>query len=107
MLEEINKVIQELNQRKANMETVKRQERILSRMLDSQRSLQEQDYGPKRKAIAGREVVRRSPAQIVEKASISAARLRERLLGLTDEGYSPEFQEWIQQYFERLAKEDQ
>jgi hypothetical protein len=107
LLEEINKVIQELNQKKANAETVKRQERILSRMLDSQRSLQEQDYGPKRKAIAGREVVRGSPAQIMEKTSISAARLRERLLGLADEGYAPEFQEWIQQYYKRLAKEDQ
>jgi hypothetical protein len=105
MEEEMEKAAQEMLQRRADNGTLQRQERIITRMLDSQRALREQDEGPRRRAKTGRnDVVRNSPLPAGIR-SAGSERLRQRLLELSGDGYAPEYRAWIQRYFERLARE--
>ena len=103
--EEMEEVARELLQQKADSGTLQRQERILSRMLDSQRALHEQDEGQKRRARTGRDETRKRPPMPIENKSADTERLKQRLLDLSIDGYTPEYRDWIQRYFERLEKE--
>jgi len=107
MAEDMEKVAQELLKQKADTGTIQRQEHILSRMLDSQRALKQQDEGSKqRKAKTGKEAEWNSPPRITKKKSADAERLQQRLFELSNEGFSAEYQGWIRKYYERLAKEN-
>jgi hypothetical protein len=107
MAEDMEKVAQELLKQKADTGTIQRQEHILSRMLDSQRALKQQDEGSKqRKAKTGKEAEWKSPPRITKKKSADAERLQQRLFELSNEGFSVEYRGWIRKYYERLAKEN-
>jgi hypothetical protein len=105
LAKEMEKTIQELKQGSTRRETIDRQEHILSRLLDSQRSLREQDYGQKRKAKTGQNVARRSPNPFSGKTSPNEDRLRKSMLEASEDGYTPDFQVWIRDYFERMILE--
>jgi hypothetical protein len=107
MVEEMEKTAQELLQRKADAGTLHRQEHILSRMLDSQRALKEQDEGSRRKAKTGKDAERNSPPRFSGKKSVEAERLQQRIFELSIEGFSDEYHGWIRKYYERLAKENE
>jgi hypothetical protein len=105
MTEEMEKVAQELLQQRADAGTLQRQERILSRMLDFQRAMHEQDEGPERRAKTGKDEIRKYPPLLIENKSADNGRLKQRLLDLSVDGYTSEYRQWIQRYFERLEKE--
>jgi hypothetical protein len=104
--EDMEKVAEELLRQMADTETIQRQKHILSRMLDSQRALKQQDEGSRRKAITGKDEKRISPPKILSEKSAEAEWLQQRLLDLSNEGFSNEYQEWIRKYYERLAREN-
>jgi len=107
MAEDMEKVARDLLKEKADTGTIQRQEHILSRMLDFQRALKQQDEGSKqRKAKTGKDTERKSPLRITGKKSAEAERLQQRLFELSNEGFSAEYQGWIRKYYERLAKEN-
>jgi hypothetical protein len=103
--EDMEKVAQELLRQKVDNRTIQKQEHILSRMLDSQRALKQQDEGSRRKASTGKDTERKSPPRISGKKSSESERLQQRLFELSNEGFSDEYQGWIRKYYERLAKE--
>jgi hypothetical protein len=105
MADEMEKAARELLQQRADAGTLQRMERMITRMLDSQKALREQDEGSRRKAKTGRDDIRGNPPLPMEIRSAGAEKLRKRLLELSAGGYAPEYREWIQRYFERLARE--
>lgn len=111
MLGDLNKIAQEMRevqtdlaQGNVNPETIKKQERILSRMLDSQRSARERDFEKKRKAESGTNVARKSPGEIDLNSQEGRNRLRQDLQKAMDEGYAKDYQELIKKYYEALEK---
>jgi hypothetical protein len=102
--EEMNEVIENLEQNKLNSETMKKQERILSRLLDASKSMHEHDYEKKRKAETGTHMTRRSPSDIDPNSLEGKSQLREELLKALEQGYSKDYQELIRKYFEELEK---
>ena len=102
--EEMNEVIENLEQNKLNSETMKKQERILSRLLDASKSMHEHDYEKKRKAETGTHMTRRSPSDIDPNSLEGKSQLREELLKALEQGYSKDYQELIRKYFEKLEK---
>jgi hypothetical protein len=102
--EEMREVQTDLAQGTVNPETMKKQERILSRMLDSQRSARERDYENRRTAESGTNVVRPSPAAIDLSTREGKDRLRRDLLRALEEGYTRDYEELIKKYFEALEQ---
>jgi hypothetical protein len=114
MLGDLNKVAQEMRevqtdlaQGNVNPETLRKQERILSRLLDSQRSARERDFEKRRKAESGKEYTRRSPADLDPGTQEGRNRLRQDLLKALEEGYSRDYEELIKKYFEALENTHQ
>jgi hypothetical protein len=89
-----------------NPETIRQQERILSRLLDAARSTKERDFEKKRKAQTGTQVARRSPGELDPATLEGRNRLRDDLLKAIEQGYSKDYLELIRKYFEQLQKVD-
>ncbi len=102
--QEMREVQTDLAQGNVNPETLKKQERILSRLLDSQRSARERDFEKKRKAESGTNVARKSPGDIDLHSQEGRSRLRQDLQKAIDEGYAKDYQELIKKYYEALEK---
>ena len=80
--------------------TLKLQERILSRLLDAQRSVRTQRISKQRQSRSGRDIVRRSPSEIP--TDELEEMMRQDILRAMKEGYAPDYQRLIRDYFKAL-----
>jgi hypothetical protein len=84
-----------------------KQERILSRLLDAQRSVHNRDYSKKRQAETAKEQYSSlSPANLPNMRDNTKDRLRTELMRALNEGYAKDYQILIQKYFEALTREE-
>ena len=102
--QEMQEVVRDMQQNQVNPNTLQRQERILSRLLDASRSMRERDWEKKRRSETGRDAARRSPAEIDADALDAGQGLKYDLQKAVNEGYSRDFENLIRQYFEALEK---
>lgn len=100
--EEADEVAKKLKGNNVDEDLIDRQQRIMTRLLDAQRSLRKQDYSRKRKANVGEDVVRQSPDQIRNLGERGSS-LREDLLRAMKEGYPMEYEHLIKAYFRALS----
>jgi hypothetical protein len=100
LAEEAKRVISDLNKGTVDEETLKRQEQILTRMLDAQKSLRKREYSQRRKS---------RPGETIEVASPPPLSLEERervvrdLLYRGRGYYPPEYEQLIRAYFKAIA----
>lgn len=104
---DMEEVVKELQQQNLSRSTIDRQKRILSRLLDAQRSMSRRDYSRKRQAETGKQYQTLSPQALPDLHGGEKERLRNELLKAMREGYSKDYKELIQKYFEALAREQQ
>jgi len=97
-------VAKDLKQSKFDRETMERQRKILSRMLDAQKSMRTRDYTKKRESESGEEVARSGPAGLPANFGERRNLLQEDLDQALQEGYSRNYEQVIRQYFEALSK---
>jgi len=102
--EDMREVVRNLEQNDVNPETIKKQERILSRLLDASKSLRERDYEKRRRAETGTQIARRSPDELDPSTLEGRNRLLEDLLKALEQGYAKDYQELIRKYFEELQR---
>jgi len=102
MGQEMHEIAQDLRDRNVTMRTRERQERIVSRLLDFQRSAREREFKPQRRARTGADVVRATPPQISPEAGKD--QLREDLLRALDAKFARDYEILIRQYFDALGK---
>ncbi len=102
---DMSEVQTDLEQGNVNPETQKKQDRILSRLLDSQKSMRERDYEKRRRAEVGKDLKRISPGDIDLTTQEGKNKLREELLKILEEKYSKDYEDLIRKYFEALEKE--
>jgi len=105
MRSEMEEVVKELEALNIDRKVIERQQRILSRMLDAQRSIREKEYSQKRKAEVGKEYVRKSPDENPELEIKNAKKLQVDLLRALKEGYNPDYEQLIEEYFKLLNQE--
>jgi hypothetical protein len=98
---EIKKVSEDLEGGTLNENTLRRQQQIYSRMLDFQRSLQRQDFSEERKAETAQDILRQSPPSLQFNAQ-SKDSYQDRLQKYLNEGYPPEYEELIKEYFKAI-----
>ncbi|HET7153684.1 MAG TPA: hypothetical protein VFJ29_07940, partial [Candidatus Kapabacteria bacterium] len=104
--DDMQSVIKDMQDNNVNPETIRRQERILSRMLDAQRSQQDRDFDNKRQGKAGTDVTRESPADLPNALTQQQDHSND-LLHLLEQGYTKDYENRIKKYFELLQKTSQ
>ncbi len=102
--QEMQEVQTNLSQGDVNPATLQKQDRILSRLLESQKSLRERDYEKRRTAETGTNVRRESPADINFGTQEGKNILREELFQVREGKYARDYEELIRKYFEQLEQ---
>ena len=102
--EEMKEVVEKLQQNDANPSTLKQQERILSRLLQAQRSMRERDFEQKRRATTGVTPIKREPAELSQQSPDT--QLRRDLQRAMESGYSKDYIELIRKYYEAISKQN-
>ena len=107
----LDKIAQEMKEVVADMqsgmitpETRKRQERILSRLLDATRSMNERDYETKRESRSGQDGSRNSPNALDYTSQEGKTRALQELLRSIQQGYTKDYESLIRKYFESVQK---
>jgi hypothetical protein len=106
ILKQMEEVVTDMKTGKLDDQLVQKQERILSRLLDAQKSINERDYEKQRESNSGQNVIRQSPADLNLYLK-DRNKLKDELNNAVNEGYSKDYEELIRKYYEQLEKEIQ
>lgn len=101
--DQMEETIQELRTAQADRRTIERQQQILTRLLEAQKSLQERGREERREGRTADDLFRESPDALTP--SEAAEKLRRDLIRALEAGYAPEYQELIKRYFELLQQQ--
>jgi hypothetical protein len=93
-----------MNSEKLDDNLVQKQEHILSKMLDAQKSINERDFEKQRESKSGDNVVRKSPGDLNLDNPNNLDKLREELIRSINEKYTPDYEELIRKYFKALEE---
>jgi len=102
--EEMKKVSDELQKHNLNRNTTKRQERILSRLLDAQKSVHRRDHSRKRQARTTDDIIRRGPESL-NFGNLSNEKLAEDIKKALTEKYPKRYERQIKEYFKALTED--
>mgnify|MGYP006277954593 CR=1 FL=1 len=103
--DDMEKVEQDFENRQITRETIQRQNRILSRMLDAQKSVHQREYSRQRQAETGKTYVTTSPDELPDDLGERRDQLQQDLLRAKKEGYSRDYLNIIENYFKALTNE--
>lgn len=95
-------IVKDLQNNNITPETKKRQEKILSRMLDFQLSQREKDFEQKRESRPGKNFERSSPPEIVISRPNIINGINQDALDLQNQSYSDDYEALIQKYMEKM-----
>lgn len=103
---EMDEVIKDIQARKYSRRTMERQQRILSRMLDSQRSMTQRGIEETRKSETGQQVVYQGPSGLPQDFGQRQSLMMEALNRAMKSGYSRDYQTMIRRYFNALIESE-
>ncbi|MBZ0198774.1 MAG: hypothetical protein K8H86_02825 [Ignavibacteriaceae bacterium] len=104
IMKQMSEVITDFNTQKLDDPLIQKQEKILSRMLDAQRSINERDFEKQRESNTGRNIVGESPAELDMSSQKGFNKIREELNKAVNEGYLKDYEQLIRRYYELLEK---
>lgn len=102
--QEMQEVVNEMKQGNITPETRKKQDKILSRLLDASRSMTERDFDKKREARSGIDMFGKSPKEIDMSTQEGKAAGMKEFLRSIQQGYNKDYELLIKQYFEGIQK---
>jgi hypothetical protein len=103
IVEDMKKVEDDFSDQKIDQQTVERQEKILSRMLDAQKSIREREFSKKRKAETGKAYQTASPEALPSDFDHKDQLTRD-LLRAKKQGFSNDYLRLIEHYFRSLSE---
>ncbi|MFQ5583881.1 MAG: hypothetical protein ACE5GL_05550, partial [Calditrichia bacterium] len=103
--QEMEEVIKQLQKRQLDRKVIERQQKILSRMLDAQKSIREKEYSKKRQAEREKKIVVKSPPELRNEILNRESILQKELIQSLKEGYSSEYKDYIKLYYEILSRQ--
>ncbi|HDQ00604.1 MAG TPA: hypothetical protein ENN22_15675 [bacterium] len=98
-------VVKDLQQQNISRRTINRQQQILQRLLDAQKSARKQDYSRKRKGETGKYYPAINPGALPDDLGEKNSQIQRDLLRALKEGYTKDYQDLIKKYFDALIKE--
>jgi len=102
--QDMKKVVEQLRGNNFDRNTAERQERILSRLLDAEKSVHQRDYSRQRQARTTDDIIRRGPSMLDFGAS-QDERLAEDIKKALAEKYPRRYENQIKEYFKALAED--
>ena len=102
--EEMKKVEQDLRSGRLEADTVERQQKILSRLLDAPRSVEKRDYSRKRTSRPGVDVVRSSPGALSGDLLKSRPSLAALLARGSRDPIAPRYRATVDEYFQSILE---
>jgi hypothetical protein len=105
IVNQMREVVSEMNTERLTDDLVQKQERILSKLLDAQKSINERDFEKERKSDSGKNVTRNSPNELNLRNQSQRDRLRDELNNVIQEGYNRDYEQMIKKYFEVLQQQ--
>jgi hypothetical protein len=106
VLNQMHEVLTDMNSEKLDDDLIQKQERILSKLLDAQRSINERDFEKERKSNTGENIVRKSPTGLDLFSNEGKDKLKDALNKAVKEGYAKDYEELILKYFDAVQKEE-
>ncbi len=106
VMKKMQEVVTDMQTEKLDDQLVQKQERILSKLLDAQRSINERDYEKKRESNSGQDIVRQSPSDLNLSLQKEKDKIRDELNKAINEGYTKDYEDLIRKYYEVLQKEN-
>ncbi len=100
--EELKEIVRSMQQGDISEETRKRQERILSRLLDATKSMNERDFDPKREAQGGKDILGMKPGPLQGLTTQQREQSLKDMLESLKLQYTKEYEILIKQYFETM-----
>ncbi len=105
ILKKMQEVITDMQGDKLDDELLQKQENILSKLLDAQKSINERDYEKERESRSGENVSRNLPPELNLSNPNSLNKIRDELNKAFKEGYSRDYEELIRKYYEIIQNE--
>ncbi len=102
--DDMKKIVEELSNGEVGQETMERQLKVYSRMLDASKTLQRKDFTEQRKAEVGKDIVRNSPADLSGDQLQNGLNIEDKLRQFMDESYPAEYEQHIKAYFKALLE---
>jgi len=103
---DMEEIIQDFKNKNVNQETINRQEKILSRMLDSQKSMTKKDFSEKRRGTVSNDQIFSGPGDLPKNMGEKDLLLINAMEAAIKEGHSLEYQKLIRTYFLNLQREN-
>jgi Domain of unknown function (DUF4175) len=103
--QQMREVVSGMNTEKLDDNIIQKQERILSKLLDAQRSINERDFEKNRESNTGKDIVGKSPGNL-NLSHDKSNQLSDELNNAIQEGYTRDYEELIRKYYEALQKDD-
>jgi hypothetical protein len=100
--EDMEKAAEALERGEVSPELKKRQQQILSRMLESTKSLQKRDEEERREAKTAKNIFNPSPAEL--STETKQTRLQDAVNRLKRQGFSDDYERLIRRYYDALEK---
>ncbi|UCG30944.1 MAG: hypothetical protein JSV53_03470 [candidate division WOR-3 bacterium] len=104
MIGEMEDIEQELFQYKLDRELIERQRRVISKLLDSQRSIRREDFAQKRESKPGQDILERKIPSALSR-ELGEDELRRLLQEELRKPYPEEYEMYIREYFRWLLGE--
>lgn len=105
VMEQMQEVITDMKTQKLDDDVIQKQEKILSKLLDAQRSINERDFEKERESNTGKNIVNQSPGELNLSNDAGKNKISEELNTSVKEGYKKDYQNLIKKYYEALQNE--
>ncbi|HEX9250829.1 MAG TPA: DUF4175 family protein [Ignavibacteriaceae bacterium] len=105
IVNQMREVVSDMNTEKLSDDLIQKQERILSKLLDAQKSINERDFEKERKSESGNNFTRNSPGELNLRNQQGKEKLKDELNRAVQEGYNKDYEELIKKYYEALQQE--
>ncbi len=103
---DMEKVLNDFKNNRITNETKERQQKILSRLLDSQKSLKERDYSNKRKSETGQEKSYSGPLDLPENLGNENLIYINAMEEALNQNYSSEYEKMFRKYYRNLQSDE-
>jgi hypothetical protein len=103
--EEMKKVVDDFERLHVDQGTIERQKKILSRLLDAEKSIRKRDFSKKRRAEVGEDVSKPSPKELPLDLLQPGQMAKDDLSKFLEEAYPKEYEQLIKEYFKALSEE--
>jgi len=101
---EMQEVAHDIRNNKVTEETKRKQERILSRLLDATKSLHDRDFEQQKQGREGRDYSRQGPSAAEFESMINRNQMLQDFLRNVRQGYSKDYEQLIRRYFESMRQ---